>query len=112
MLPKSARLSSEREIKKTLKDKQYESKGPLLYVAANENSLSESRLAVVIPKKLGKAVARNRVRRVFQAAFDNIRRKIAKNIDIVVFPRSAAFGLKTPDIEAGLVKCLSRIKLH
>lgn len=111
MLPKSARLSSEREIRQTIKDKQYESKSPLLYLVANDNSLDESRLAVVIPKKLGKAVARNRVRRVFQAAFANIRHKIAKNIDLVVFPRSAAFGKTAPEIEVGLGECLNRIKL-
>ena len=112
MLPKSARLSSEREIRQTIKDKQYESKSPLLYLVANDNSLDESRLAVVIPKKLGRAVTRNRLRRLFQAAFARIKHKIAKNIDMVVFPRSAAIDKPVADIEVGLGKCLNRIKLY
>ena len=111
MLPKKARLSSEREIRQTIKTKQYESRSHLLYLVAQENTLDVSRLAVVTPKKLGKAVVRNRLRRIFQAAFVKIRHKIAKNINLVIFPRPSAIGKTAGDAEVGLVKCLNRIKL-
>ncbi|MBU0672061.1 MAG: ribonuclease P protein component [Candidatus Margulisbacteria bacterium] len=110
MLPKSARLSKEREIKRTIRAKQYEARRPLLYLVAMDNSHAESRLTVVIPKKLGKAVVRNRMRRVIQAVFGNIRHKIAKNIDIVVFPRHAAVGAESRSVESELGKCLDTIE--
>ncbi|MFH1684533.1 MAG: ribonuclease P protein component [Candidatus Margulisiibacteriota bacterium] len=110
MLPKSARISSEREIRKTIKNKQYESSSPLLYLVANDNSLDGSRLAVVIPKKIGKAVVRNRLRRVFQAAFSEIRHKMAKNIDIVLFPRRASVGFNLKQAAECLGQSIKRIR--
>ncbi|MFH1347667.1 MAG: ribonuclease P protein component [Candidatus Margulisiibacteriota bacterium] len=110
MLPKCARLSSEREIRNTIRKKQYESKSPLLYLVAKDNSLDESRLAVVIPKKIGKAVVRNRLRRVFQAGFVEIRHKIAKNIDVVLFPRHASVGFDMKQAAECLGQSIKRIR--
>jgi len=45
------------------------------------------RILVITSKKLGGAVQRNRIRRVLYGAFNKIKHKINKNIDIVLFPR-------------------------
>jgi ribonuclease P protein component len=109
LLPKRSRLKSGREIKAILKEREFESKGPLLSLVARENSLGHPRLAVVTPRTLGRAVDRNRLRRVFQAAFANIWRKKAKNIDIVLFPRQKALGLKTDQAEKALWEQLMKL---
>ena len=44
---------------------------------------------MVTPKKLGKAVLRNRIRRRLMSIFSKIRHKIGKNLDIVLYPRQA-----------------------
>lgn len=92
MLPKRERLAREQEIKGVIKAKQYESKGPLLYFVARDNSQQFSRLTVVTPKTLGKAVKRNRLRRQVFEVFGKIKPKISKNVDLVVFPKQTALG--------------------
>jgi len=103
------RLSSEREIKETLKSRQHVSKGPLLSLVARENSRSITRVAVITPKSMGKATKRNRLRRIFIEAFSKIRHKISKNVDLVVFPGrdaiNAPFKIVINNLEDGLGKC-------
>ena len=86
LLPRSDRLSREREIKLTLNSKQYASKGPLLSFVARENCMPISRIAVITPSSLGKATKRNRLRRLVHEVFAKIRHNFAKNVDLVVFP--------------------------
>jgi ribonuclease P protein component len=109
LLSKRSRLRSSREIKETLKVREYESRGPLLHYVARQNTLNYSRLAVVTPKKLGKAVTRNRLRRVFKAAFAKIWRNMAKNRDLIVFPRVKAIGQPTDKVTQALIKQLGRL---
>jgi RNase P protein component len=47
-------------------------------------------------------VQRNRTRRIFISAIVKIRRKINKNIDIIVFPKTFDRRLGTDQIEAAL----------
>jgi ribonuclease P protein component len=108
LLPKKERLSREREIKDVLQARQYESKSPLLHLAARDNQLPNSRLAIVTPGKLGIATTRNRLRRVFVAAYCKIRHKIAKNIDFVIFPRHASVGVSTDRAAEEVLKALRR----
>lgn len=109
MLSKRSRLRSNQEIKAALKEREFESRGPLLHYVARHNTLNYSRLAVVTPKKLGKAVTRNRLRRVFKAAFANIWRNIAKNVDLIIFPRAKAIGQPVDKVTQTLVKQLGRL---
>ena len=88
------RLSHEREIKEILNSKQYSSKGPLLSFVARENFMPISRIAVITPSNIGKATKRNRLRRVFAESFARIKHKIAKNVDLVVFPGRDAINIK------------------
>jgi len=108
LLPKRERLTREHEIKGVIRTKQYESKSPLLYFVARDNILQFSRLAVVTPKKLGKAVKRNRIRRQIFEVFAKIKPKILRSVDLVVFPRTTAlaqgFGGLFSDFMSGLSK--------
>ena len=112
MLPKRERLSSEREIRDTIKRKQYEKKRPLLYFTAKDNGLGFSRLCVVTSKKLGKATIRNRLRRICSQAFSEIMHKKAKkHVDMVIFPRSSATDKKSDAIIEELGKALAKEKI-
>lgn len=106
MLPREARLSKEYEVKRVIKTKQFEGNSPLLYLVAMDNFLGNSRLAVVTPKKLGNAVARNRTRRIFAAAFYKIRHNIAKNMDFVFFPKKSAVGIRMQDANDAISLCM------
>jgi len=76
---------------------------------ARQNTLNYSRLAVITSKKLGKAVTRNRLRRVFKAVFAKIWRNLAKNIDLIVFPQAKAIGQPADKVTQTLVKQLGRL---
>lgn len=106
MLPREARLSKECEIKGVIKTKQFESNSPLLYLVARDNFLPNSRLVVVAPKKLGNSSARNRLRRVFAAAFSKIRHNLAKNADFVLFPKKSAVELGMQDAKVAIIDCI------
>ena len=111
MLPHKERLTRDRDIKRTLKTKQYTSRSSLLYLVGRENSLKNSRVAVVTPKKLGSAVERNRIRRLFKAAFSQAKSSLTKNLDLVLFPSREAKQKKTKDVELALKKALSKLNL-
>jgi ribonuclease P protein component len=62
---------------------------------------------VVCSKRLGNAVVRNRIRRVYQATIYKIKNNIAKNIDIVVIPRQTCGS--SSGLERSLNDCLARL---
>ena len=58
-----------------------------LVVYTRENELSRSRLGLVVGRKVGKAVRRNRVKRLLRAAFRLSRPRLPSGLDIVVIAR-------------------------
>lgn len=62
----------------------------VLVVHVERNELGHPRLGLVVSRKAGNAVRRNRWRRVLREAFRLHRRELPKNVDIVVIPRPVA----------------------
>ena len=111
MLPKRERLANEREIKGVVREKQYESKGPLLSLAARDSSLPFSRLAVVVPKRFGSAPKRNRMRRIIFEVFGKLSPDFRKNIDMVIYPRSPVLTKGLAELLIELKACLNDLKI-
>lgn len=109
MLPKRERIARGSEIKAIIREKQFEGKAPLLYFVGRENGLGFSRATIVTPGKLGNAVIRNRLKRVFSEAYRKKRHNIAKNIDFVIYPRRSAIGAGLKTVLSGLDKCLAAL---
>jgi ribonuclease P protein component len=111
LLPKRERLANEREIKRVVREKQYESKSPLLSLAARDNPLTFSRLAVVVPKRLGSSPRRNWLRRRFFEIFAKLTPDFRINIDVVIYPRTPALAKGFGELLSELRACLNDLKI-
>ncbi len=80
-----------------------------LRVLASEDG-GETRLGITIGRKAGRAVRRNRVRRLIREAFRAIRSELPPGLDVVVFPltqsRDDPFHLK--DVKESLTRLVGK----
>ncbi len=69
---------------------------PLLRIHCIENGRELSRLGLVVSRKMGNAVARNRLKRIFRVAFREVKSKLAIPLDVVVVPNPQAGSQDSP----------------
>ncbi len=106
---KAERLTLQKEFERVFQEgKVFKDAKVVLYVIVN--SLPYSRLGLVVSKKVGNAVRRNRVKRLLREVYRLNKHLLAVHIDIIAIPRhSFSFDLKRYDIENGFKKLLLKI---
>jgi ribonuclease P protein component len=67
-----------------------------------------ARLGLTVPKAVGQAVERNRIKRRIREAFRLHRAELGPRWDVVVNPRRALLAASFPDIERALKKVIER----
>lgn len=82
-------------------------KGSRLYsknflIVIKKNDLGFSRLGITVTKKIGKAVKRNRIKRLVREFFRLNQHKLPKGYDILIISRADVSTLKFQDIEGEL----------
>ena len=82
------------------------SAGRHLVLYCRKNKLGRNRLGLTVSAKLGKAVQRNRVKRLFREAYRLHENEVARGIDIVLVARSRAVGATYLEIEKSLLRAL------
>lgn len=75
------------------------------------NSLSFSRLGIVAGKKLGRAVERNRIRRLLRECFRLNKPLIGPGLDLVLVPRKG-FPTTFKEAEEEFKRLVSRFKMR
>jgi ribonuclease P protein component len=79
-------------------------------LACTDPARSSARLGLTVPRAIGGAVVRNRIKRRFREAFRLHRAEIGPQWDIVVNPRRAALAAPFPDIERALRKVIEKCR--
>ena len=70
---------------------------PLLRIHFIENGRELSRLGLVVSRKMGNAVARNRLKRIFRECFRAVKSLLPAPIDLVVVPNPHAARRESAD---------------
>ena len=66
------------------------------------------RLGVITSRRVGHAVARNRLRRQMREIFRHHQDKLGPAVDLVLVMRSSAVGLPSAELEARFLKAIDR----
>ena len=83
------------------------SPGLVTYVLKNKNN--NLRIGITTSKKVGKAVKRNRCRRIIRAAFSHLDISAAAPYDIIFVARTRTSYLKSDDIEQYMRRHLTEL---
>ena len=77
---------------------------PLIVTYASKNRLGYNRIGITVTKKIGKAVCRNRCKRIIRAAFAQVNTQIEQGWDFVFVARMKTPQAKSTELEPVLKK--------
>ncbi len=83
---------------------------PVVTIAYCPNNLSFSRLGLSVGSKHGNAVQRNRIKRVFRAAFREARASLPSGFDYVMIPRKGVTEYSSAAVKQALLDAV--VKIH
>ena len=97
-LPRGSRIRHAREVRRGFDRGRSAAAGPVVVYAFDRLDGEPPRYALVVGKRWGDAVARNRVRRLLREAFRTARPRLRAGFDFVLLPRDALGGLRMQEV--------------
>jgi ribonuclease P protein component len=86
--------------------------GPLFQLIAVPNGLAMDRFGVVAGRKLGRAVARNRSKRLLRESFRRTRREGSEALDLVLIPKKEILDRTADDVAREYRERLRRLAMR
>lgn len=84
---------------------------PYLVVYALKTRRNVNRIGLTVTPKLGKAVVRNRIKRLLREAYRLNEDKICQSYDFILVARSKIVGAKCQKVEKELLKAINQLGL-
>jgi ribonuclease P protein component len=107
--PKQIRITRRSDFQKVYKNGR-RARGSHFVVFFDQNQLAYSRFGMTVSKKLGSAVRRNRIRRIFREALRFHQREAMSGYDFVFNPHPSAANLKCQALAEDVAQVLSHLK--
>jgi ribonuclease P protein component len=87
-------------------------RGRYFHLVFGANDFEFSRLAVVVSKKIGNAVTRNKIKRRIRALFRRNKLRLKKPMDVILIAKREILDLSVSDLAAEFFSVLERIFLE
>lgn len=107
-LPRGARITRNLEVRRAFDLGRSAAAGPVVVYAFDRADGRPARYALVVGRKWGDAVRRNRVRRLLRESFRTSRPELAVGFDMVLVPRAKFAGAAMPQVRDALRNAASR----
>ncbi len=89
--------------------KGYRHRGNHFNFIYRSNSLNFSRMGVVVSKKIGSAVKRNRIKRRLRALFRTNKELLKKSVDLLIIPKKEALNASPLSLKLEYLSALQKI---
>ena len=84
---------------------------PYFIIVSHKNSISNARLGITVSKKVGKAVTRNRIKRIIREYFRLNRRFLPGRLDINIIARQSSGRIGAAAMRDHLGRCFETIAI-
>lgn len=112
-LQKKYRLKKRKDFKRIyIRGKSYSNRELVIYLL-NNPYVEDCRIGISVSKKIGKAVIRNKIKRLIKEVLHNQLKKfrIKKNVDIIIIARKPTLTMKYLDFERSITDLLKKSNL-
>ena len=79
-------------------------------IISRKNQIFRSRLGVTVSKKVGKAVTRNKIKRLVRETFRLNRSRLPEQVDMNVIAKASAGKIEAEELKRHLMRCFERLE--
>jgi len=107
-LPPESRIQRSKDVRSVFDRGRSAAAGPVVVYARQRDDERPPRFALVVSKRWGGAVERNRIRRLLRESFRTSRHELPQGFDFLLLPRNALEQLEMSQVRTHLMRAARR----